>query len=264
MKTRNIGRYLSWPTNRLAALLAPTGIPPNLITWSALIFNLWASILFASGRFKAAGGVMLLAGLCDLLDGPVARLQDRVSLFGAFLDSIFDRYADLMLFLGLLVYYVDVDRFRYAVLTGAAMAGAVMVSYAKARANSLVPESDVGFWDRPERLVLMIVGALTNRMSPVLWILAIGPNITVIHRIVHTWLQTEGVERTAAKEAAKDAPSGFGIPGATPAAGAAVNLAANSATDRATGKSAAQFPPIVPRGPSDAPPILTRSAGRGR
>ena len=122
---------------------------------------------------------MILAGLCDLLDGPVARLQNRVSLFGAFLDSIFDRYADLMLFLGLLVYYVHVDRFRYAVLTGAAMAGAVMVSYAKARANSLVPESEVGFWDRPERLVLMIIGALANRMSPVLWILAIGPNITV-------------------------------------------------------------------------------------
>jgi CDP-diacylglycerol---glycerol-3-phosphate 3-phosphatidyltransferase len=264
MTKRNIGRYLSWPTSQLAALLAPTGIPPNLITWSALIFNLWASILFASGRFKAAGGVMLLAGLCDLLDGPVARLQGRVSLFGAFLDSIFDRYADLMLFLGLLVYYVDVDRFRYAVLTGAAMAGAVMVSYAKARANSLVPESDVGFWDRPERLVLMIVGALANRMSPVLWILAIGPNITVIHRIVHTWMQTEGVKRTAAKETARSAAGLAANPGANSVAGTAVNLAANAGSGRASGKSAGQFPPITPRGPSDAPPILTRSAGRGR
>jgi CDP-diacylglycerol--glycerol-3-phosphate 3-phosphatidyltransferase len=236
MTNRNIGRYLSWPTDRLAALLAPTGIPPNVITWSALIFNFWASLLFASGRFAAAGGMMILAGLCDLLDGPVARLQNRVSLFGAFLDSIFDRYADLMLFLGLLVYYVHVDRFRYAVLTGAAMAGAVMVSYAKARANSLVPESDVGFWDRPERLVLMIIGALANRMSPVLWVLAIGPNITVIHRIVHTWMQTEGVKRAAAKQAAK-------LP---------------------AGKSSAQFPPIPSRGPSDRSPILTRTAGRGR
>ena len=207
---------------------------------------------------------MILAGLCDLLDGPVARLQDRVSLFGAFLDSIFDRYADLMLFLGLLVYYVHVDRFRYAVLTGAAMAGAVMVSYAKARANSLVPESEVGFWDRPERLVLMIVGALANRMSPVLWILAIGPNITVIHRIVHTWMQTEGVKRSAAKEATRSAAGLAANPVANSVAGAAVNLAANAASGRATGKSASQFPPINPRGPSDAPPILTRSAGRGR
>ena len=83
---------------------------------------------------------MILAGLCDLLDGPVARIQNRVSIFGGFLDSIFDRYADLILFLGLLVYYASVNRFGYAFLAGAAMAGAVMVSYAKARAESLVPE----------------------------------------------------------------------------------------------------------------------------
>ena len=177
--------------DRLAALLASTGIRPNVITWSALIVNLWAGIFFASGRFAAAGGLMLLAGLGDLLDGRVARCQGRVSLFGGFLDSIFDRYADLMLFLGLLVYYVHVDRFTYVVLAGAAMAGAVIVGYAKARAESLVPDTAVGFWDRTERLVLMILAALLNRMPVALWILAIGPNITVIHGIVNTWKQTD-------------------------------------------------------------------------
>jgi CDP-diacylglycerol--glycerol-3-phosphate 3-phosphatidyltransferase len=133
---------------------------------------------------------MILAGLCDLLDGPVARRQKRVSMFGGFLDSILDRYADLILFLGVLVYYARVNRFLDAFVAGGAMAGAVMVSYAKARAESLVPKSEVGFWDRPERLVLMILGALVNRMPVALWILAIGSNITVIHRIVHTWKQT--------------------------------------------------------------------------
>jgi len=192
MLTRTIGRYLSWPVDHLAALLAPTGIPPNVITWSALIANLWAGILFAVGRFAAAGGMMIVAGLCDLLDGPVARRQNRVSLFGGFLDSILDRYADLILFLGLLVYFAQVNRFRYAVLAGASMAGAVMVSYAKARAESLVHTSEIGFWERPERLVLLIVGALANRVEVALWILAIGPNITVIHRIVHTWRETAG------------------------------------------------------------------------
>jgi CDP-diacylglycerol--glycerol-3-phosphate 3-phosphatidyltransferase len=191
MLNRIIAGYASWPINRLAGLIAPTGIPPNFITWAALCLNLWAGILFAEGRFAAGGGVMILAGLCDLLDVPVARLQNHVSVFGGFLDSILDRYADLILFLGLLVYYASVNRFIYAFLAGAAMAGAVMVSYAKARAESLVPNEDVGFWDRPERLVLMILGALANRMPPVLWILAIGPNITVIHRIVHTWKQTK-------------------------------------------------------------------------
>lgn len=202
MLTRNISRYFSWPVQRLAALLASTGIHPNVITWSALAANLCAGVLFAEGRFPAAGGLVIVAGLCDLLDGPVARLQNRVSLFGGFLDSILDRYADFLLFLGLLVYYVELNRFHYAVLAGAAMAGAVMVSYAKARAASLVPESDVGFWDRPERLALIIVAALANRMGLALWILAIGPNITVIHRIVHTWKQAEAAGNTLTQNAA--------------------------------------------------------------
>lgn len=198
MLTRTIGRFLIWPVDRLAAAVAPTGVPPNVITWMALLLNLWAGILFAAGRFAAAGGMMIAAGLCDLLDGPVARRQGRVSLFGAFLDSILDRYADLILFLGLLVYYSHVNRFGYAMLAGAAMAGSVMVSYAKARAESLVPTSEVGFWERPERLVLIILGALTNRMDVVLWILAIGPNITVIHRILHTWKETKDVDPSVA------------------------------------------------------------------
>jgi CDP-diacylglycerol---glycerol-3-phosphate 3-phosphatidyltransferase len=196
MVARNISRYFSRPIERIAALLASTGIPPNVITWAALAANLGASVFFAEGRFRAGGGMVIAASLCDLLDGPVARLQNRVSLFGGFLDSILDRYADFLLFLGLLVYYVELNRFRYAVLAGAAMAGAVMISYAKARAASLVPESEVGFWDRPERLALIILAALTNRMGLGLWILAIGPNITVIHRILHTWKQAEAAGNT--------------------------------------------------------------------
>jgi CDP-diacylglycerol---glycerol-3-phosphate 3-phosphatidyltransferase len=217
MLTRTIGRYLSWPIERLAFVLAATGIPPNVITWSALVLNLWACAFFTAGRFAAAAGLMVLAGLGDLLDGPVARRQNRVSKFGGFLESILDRYADLMLFLGLLVYYVRVNRFPYAILAGVAMAGAVMVSYAKARAESLGPTADVGFWERPERLVLMIVGALANQMELALWILAIGPNITVVHRILHTWHESEGKlgqkamrERDAAQlpSAAKPQPAG--------------------------------------------------------
>src|ERR1700684_2939715 len=244
MLTRSIGRYISWPIDRLAALVAATGIPPNVITWSALVFNLWAAVFFAAGRFAAAGGLMLLAALCDLLDGPVARRQNRVSLFGAFLDSIFDRYADLVLFLGLLVYYSHVNRFGYAMLAGAAMAGSVMVSYAKARAESLVPSAEVGFWERPERLVLMILGALTNRMVFVLWILAIGPNITVIHRIVRTWQQTKveshapaSLQRTPARSGSQPA----GLPTTAPA-----SLQAN-----------------IPSDVRESSPMLTRTARRG-
>jgi CDP-diacylglycerol--glycerol-3-phosphate 3-phosphatidyltransferase len=247
MLTRTIGRLIAWPIEHLAALVAATGIPPNFITWSALILNLWAGVLFAAGRFAAAGGMMILAGLCDLLDGPVARRQGRVSMFGGFLDSIFDRYADLILFLGLLVYYSQVNRFGYAVLAGAAMAGSVMVSYAKARAESLVPTSEVGFWERPERLVLMILGALTDRMEIALWILAIGPNITVIHRILNTWQQTKTDTRSPAQSSRPSASlpgSGSGAPDLQTAAPA--SLQNNIANDV-----------------RDASPLLTRTARRG-
>ncbi|HKS81947.1 MAG TPA: CDP-alcohol phosphatidyltransferase family protein [Candidatus Acidoferrales bacterium] len=210
MLTRSIGPYLSWPVDRLASLLARTRIPPNVITWSALVFNLWATVLFFSGRFAAAGGMMILAGLCDLLDGPVARRQNRVSKFGGFLDSILDRYSELMVFLGVLVYYVDLNRFFYAGLAGTAMAGSVLISYAKARAESLAPATEVGFWDRPERLVLMILGALLNRMPLVLGILAIGTNITVVHRIYHTWKLTEGESQKAGETPAS--PLGIARP----------------------------------------------------
>lgn len=226
MLTRTIGHRLSWPIERLAALLARTGIPPNVITWSALVMNLWAAVFFAAGRFRAGAGMMILAGLGDLLDGPVARRQGRVSLFGGFLESILDRYADLMVFLGLLVYYVSVNRFLYVILACIAMAGAVMVSYAKARAESLVAVGEVGFWDRPERLVLMILGGLFNRMALVLWILAVGSNITVIHRIVRTWRQTE--TQTASAD----------------------NLKQMRAAPRSE--------------PSAVPNLMTRTAGRGR
>jgi CDP-diacylglycerol--glycerol-3-phosphate 3-phosphatidyltransferase len=240
MLTRNIRRYVSWPIDGLARILASTGIHPNVITWSALAANLCAGVLFAKGRFPAAGGMVIVAGICDLLDGPVARLQNRVSLFGGFLDSILDRYADFLLFLGLLVYYVELNRFRYAVLAGAAMAGAVMISYAKARAASLVPESEVGFWDRPERLALIIIAALANRMGLALWILAIGPNITVIHRIVYTWKQAEAagnklpqpaVEHGASSSRGSSAahPSAPGSQAAAPASSVTLRVRRHSA-----------------------------------
>jgi len=195
MKIESIGRPFRWLRDQIAAGVAATGVHPNFLTWMILFFNLWASVLFASGRFAAAGGMMIAACFFDIFDGPVARIQGRVSAFGGFLDSILDRYADLVIFLGLLIYYAQVNRFGYALLVSAGMAGAVMVSYAQARAESLIGDCRIGFWERPERIVLMVLGALSNRMPLALWLLAIGPNLTVIHRIVYTWQRTEGKAR---------------------------------------------------------------------
>ena len=191
MVTRRIGEVLRWVLYKIVHALAATGVEPNFLTFLGLVINIVAAFLFAKGSFPAAGGVMILAGLFDMVDGRVARAQGRVTKFGAYFDSVIDRYSDVGLFFGLLIYYASVNRFRYAVLVGVAMAGSVMVSYARARAESLIPECKAGFWDRPERIVLLILGALTNKMAPALWLLAIGPNITVIHRIVHTWREAK-------------------------------------------------------------------------
>jgi CDP-diacylglycerol--glycerol-3-phosphate 3-phosphatidyltransferase len=192
MLTRSIGRPFHWLLDRIAAGLAATAVPPNVLTWLSLLASLWAGVLFAAGRFSAAGGTLILAGFCNIVDGPVARREGRVTVFGGFLSSTLDRYADLIVFLGLLVYYARVNRFLYAVLAGVAMAGAVMVSYAEARAESLIEKCQVGFWKRPERMVVLILGALVGRLPEALWLLAVGPNVTVIHRILYTWKHTEG------------------------------------------------------------------------
>ncbi len=185
--TRIIGEGARWLLEKIVAGLAATGVNPNVLTFVGLLINIWAAILFGRGQFPSAGLVMIFAGLFDMVDGRVARAQGRVTKFGAFFDSVIDRYSDLALYLGLLWHYAGVGRGRYAILVGIAMAGSVMVSYTRARAESLIPSCKAGFWERPERIVLLILGALGDKMAPALWLLAIFPNITVIHRIVHTW-----------------------------------------------------------------------------
>jgi CDP-diacylglycerol--glycerol-3-phosphate 3-phosphatidyltransferase len=93
--------------------------------------------------------------------------------------------------MGLLVYYAVNGRSKYVVLAAVATAGSVMVSYARARAESLIPQCKVGFMERPERMVLLMIGGFFNRMAPVLWVIAVVATLTVIHRIVYTWQETK-------------------------------------------------------------------------
>jgi phosphatidylglycerophosphate synthase len=144
----------------------------------------------AVGKFFYGALIIFFAGFLDMLDGQVARRQNRVTAFGAFYDSTLDRYADMALYMGLLVYYSVSGRTPYVVLAAVATAGSVMVSYARARAESLIPLCKVGFMERPERLVLLIIGGVFNRMAPVLWVIAVVSTLTVIHRIVFTWQET--------------------------------------------------------------------------
>jgi len=190
--------------------LALSRIHPNVLTFIGLLVNGGAAALLASGRFFTAGLVIIAAGLFDMVDGRVARETNRVTRFGGFFDSVLDRYSDLVLLMGLLVYYASINRFFYVVLTAVVMTGSVMVSYTRARAECTIPLCKVGFMERPERLVLFIIGALFNRMAQVLWIIALLANLTVIQRMLHTWKETrrlEAPENRQVREAAANSRS---------------------------------------------------------
>src|SRR3954464_1584444 len=188
--TGGIGSGSKWLLDRIVALLAATGVNPNFLTFLGLVVNFGAAALFAIGHFFTGALVIFFAGFLDMLDGQVARREGRVTAFGAFFDSTLDRYSDMALYMGLLVYYAVNARASYVILAAVATAGSVMVSYARARAESLIPTCKVGFMERPERLVLLIIGGVFNRMGPVLWVIAVVSTITVIHRIVYTWQET--------------------------------------------------------------------------
>ncbi|MBS1875907.1 MAG: CDP-alcohol phosphatidyltransferase family protein [Acidobacteria bacterium] len=174
--------------------LALSKIHPNVLTFIGLVINIVAAALLALGRFRAAGFVILGAGIFDMVDGRVARETNQVTRFGGFFDSVVDRYSDLGLLVGLLVWYGSINRPWYVVLTAIAMTGSVMVSYARARAENAIPTCKVGFMERPERVVLVIIGALFDRMAPVLWVIAVLANITVIHRMIFTWQESKRLE----------------------------------------------------------------------
>ena len=193
--TRAIGIGAGYILNALVRGLALSRIHPNVLTFLGLVMNILAAWQFARGRFFAAGLVVIGAGFFDLVDGPVARETNRVTKFGGFFDSVIDRYSDLALFMGLLVYYASINRFFYIVLTAIVMTGVVMISYTRARAENTIPSCKVGFLERPERVVLIILGALFDRMAPVLWVIAVLSNVTVIYRMVYTWEQTRELER---------------------------------------------------------------------
>src|SRR6202165_4057556 len=164
--TGAIGSGSKWLLDKIVGALAATGVNPNFLTFLGLVVNFGAAAMFAIGYFFAGALIIFFAGFLDMLDGQVARRQKRVTAFGAFYDSTLDRYADMALYMGLLVYYSEAGRSSYVILAAVATAGSVMVSYSRARAESLIPLCKGGFIERPERMVLLILGGIFNRMAP--------------------------------------------------------------------------------------------------
>lgn len=200
-----------WIINAMVRGLASLGVPPNILTTIGVSINVFCGILFGMGEFFYAGVVLIIANIFDMLDGNVARLTGNVTKFGGFLDSSLDRLSDMVAFLGIMVFYASntpQHSLLNVILGGVAMIGSVMVSYTTARSESLGVKANVGFLQRPERIVLLIIGALStwdwnsevywfNRMPQVLWVLAVGSIWTLVHRMYFIWtefrrLETEG------------------------------------------------------------------------
>jgi len=213
--TRGIGVVCGAIIDRIVRWLALSKIHPNVLTFLGLLINIWAAALFAQGSFKWAGVVVILAGLFDMVDGRVARATKQVTRFGGFFDSVVDRYSDLALFMGLLVFYASINRFFYIVLTAIVMTGSVMVSYTRARAENAISKCKVGFLERPERVVLIIIGALFNRMAATLWVIAVLSNLTVVHRMIYTWQECKRLEAMEHAESLQPAGSPSGSDEAT-------------------------------------------------
>ena len=192
--TGAIGKFFGAIINAIVRWLALSRIHPNVLTFIGLLINIWGAYLFSQGKFFAAGLVVLGAALFDMVDGRVARATDQVTRFGGFFDSVLDRYSDLALLMGLLVYYANINRNSYIVLTAIVMTGSVMISYTRARAENAIPKCKVGFLERPERVVLIIIGALFDKMAPVLWIIAVLSNWTVIQRMYYTYTEAKHLE----------------------------------------------------------------------
>jgi CDP-diacylglycerol---glycerol-3-phosphate 3-phosphatidyltransferase len=204
--TRAIGKVCDRIVVLIVRGLALSKIHPNALTLIGLLINIVAAVLLASGRFWAAGWVITGAAIFDMVDGRVARETNQVTRFGGFFDSVLDRYSDLALLMGLLVYYASINRPLYIILTAIVMTGSVMVSYTRSRSENIIPSCKVGFLERPERVVLLIIGALFDRMAPVLWIIAVLSNFTVAHRMIFTYQEAKRLEHAQLRGATRETP----------------------------------------------------------
>jgi CDP-diacylglycerol--glycerol-3-phosphate 3-phosphatidyltransferase len=183
-----IGAACMYPLRALINLCVRLRIHPNTLTLIGVIINVGAAWALGYGRFTLAFVIMLSANIFDFIDGKVAHLTRLESEFGAFWDSTLDRFSDLALLTGLIFLYSKLGRTDYVMVAALALIFSIMTSYARARAESLVERCKVGFMERPERIVLLMIGAITNRMAGVLWVVLVLSILAVANRIYYTYL----------------------------------------------------------------------------
>src|SRR5215510_5344726 len=183
-----VGTVCMFPLRAIISASVALGIHPNTLTLIGVLINVAAAAALGNDRFLLGGVIMIVANIFDFIDGKVAHITGKSSRFGAFWDSTLDRFSDIALFLGLIYLYSDVRRTDYVMVASLAMMFSIMTSYARARAESLIDKCKVGFMERPERIVLFMIGAFTNRMAAVLWVVLALSILAVENRIHYTYL----------------------------------------------------------------------------
>jgi CDP-diacylglycerol--glycerol-3-phosphate 3-phosphatidyltransferase len=186
--TGAIGAVCMFPLRAIIGTCVRLKIHPNVLTFVGVLINVLAAWALALGRFVLAGVIMIVANIFDFIDGKVAHELELQSSFGAFWDSTLDRFSDLALLVGLIYLYSSLGRTDYVLVAALTLIFSIMTSYARARAESLVARCKVGFMERPERIVLFMIGAFTNRMAGVLWVVLALSILAVANRIYYTYL----------------------------------------------------------------------------
>ena len=183
-----IGTICWFPLRAIIAACVAMRIHPNVLTFVGVVINVIAAWALARQRFGWAGFVMICANIFDFIDGKVAHELHLESRFGAFWDSTLDRLSDLALFAGLIYLYSSLGRTDYVMIATITLIFTIMTSYARARAECLIEKCKVGFMERPERIVLFMIGVFTNRFAGVLWVILSLSVLTVANRIYYTYL----------------------------------------------------------------------------
>ncbi|HUT68383.1 MAG TPA: CDP-alcohol phosphatidyltransferase family protein [Dehalococcoidales bacterium] len=181
-------------TQPIVNLLARTPLTPNVVTWLGFCITIVAAVLIVTGHLFAAGFVVLVAGLFDMLDGALARVTNRVTRFGGILDSTLDRLSEAILLLGLLAVFAREQQVAESILVGVALLGSLMVSYIRARMEGLGIECKTGLFTRPERVIVLALGLLLSRFDCALVIalavITFFSYFTAGQRLLYAWRQT--------------------------------------------------------------------------
>ncbi|MGB9698881.1 MAG: CDP-alcohol phosphatidyltransferase family protein [Thermodesulfobacteriota bacterium] len=196
MLKAKIGDRLDPYLYNISHLIQRMGLKPNALTLIGLSLNGLAAWTLAVGEWLQGACLILLAGFFDIMDGAVARNCGETSTFGSFLDSVLDRYSDLSLLIGLSIFYAQQKAVLYQVLLGLSLMGTALVPYARARAEIVMPQCNVGILERPERIILIFLGAaIPQIMEIIIWILAVLTNFTVAQRISYAYRYMSGKEK---------------------------------------------------------------------